>query len=118
MHGDQFNCRQCRLGHHCDEGRQWAVWDDKNHRVVQSVGPADFDMLEIPGTIVSRTCFLPLITDESRMLLRLHGHYKQHHLPDAGGVMDQPSVIMEAIEVIEHTVQSIESDRAKRAKRG
>lgn len=57
-------------------------------------------MFEIPGVIVSRTCLLPMITPQSRYLLRLYGHYQNRLLPYAGGLLNQPNYYIEAMEQI------------------
>jgi len=36
------------------------------------------------------------------MLLRLYKHYKNNILPFAGGILDQPNVFQEAMEIIEN----------------
>jgi len=50
--------------------------------------------------ISSKTCLLPLVSEQSRSLLRLHAHYKRNILPFAGGLMDQPQAYLQAMELL------------------
>lgn len=50
------------------------------------------------------TCPKPMITPESSWFLRLYRHYKNHLLPHAGGLLDQPNAYLEAMEVIDAAV--------------
>lgn len=108
MDGDLFNCRKCRLGHHCDTDFRWPG----------SRGPASYPLHQIKDVIESRACLLPMVTPQSRVLLRLYGHLKNHLLPFPGAVMDQPAVVMEALEVIGTTVNQIEIERMRKQNRG
>ena len=46
-------------------------------------------------------------------MIRSHGHYTNHDkLPFKGGVLDQPHVMMEAIELIDYVVNA-DADEAK-----
>ena len=109
MGGDLFNCDKCRMArrNYCDTDLRWP----------QSRGPAPYPMYSIEGVIDTRTCLLPMVTSQSRALVRLHGRI-EHHLPFAGGQMDQPAVVMEAMEVIAHTVNSINEERRKNKPHG
>lgn len=49
----------------------------------------------------SRTCLLPMITDESRQMLQLFTHYKNGVLPFSGGILDQPAAFGEAMALVE-----------------
>lgn len=49
----------------------------------------------------SRTCLLPMIAPQSHQLMRLYNHYKNHLLPFAGGLYDQPAIYTEAMEIID-----------------
>lgn len=102
---DRFNCKACPWGRHCDE---------KN--------PAPFEkfVIEIDGQpfLKSRTCFLPMITPASHGFLRLHTHYRKQLLPRAGGISDQANLYIEAIEVLEHSFNRIEIERARERARG
>lgn len=53
-----------------------------------------------PPEIESNVCFLPMITERSRFFLRLYSHYKNKHLVNAGGILDQPNIYLEAMELI------------------
>ena len=81
---DKFDCQHCRFNRHCDASN-----------------PAPFPMFAVPAVgLESHTCLLPMITPLSHQLLRLFGHYKNHLLPFAGGLHDQPAVYTEAMELI------------------
>jgi len=57
--------------------------------------------LEVPGVIDSNVCLKPMITSASAFYLRLHAHYKNGLLPYSGGLLDQPAVFIEIMEIIE-----------------
>jgi len=65
----------------------------------------------IDGVLESRTCPLPMISEWSRAMVRLYGHYKQHFLPFAGGLMEQPVAYVEAMEIIEGANNRIQQER-------
>jgi len=54
------------------------------------------------GAMEFKTCLLPMITDESRLLLRLHSHYKRSVLmvPDKGP-LEQPNGYLQAMELLD-----------------
>ncbi|MBF0192267.1 MAG: hypothetical protein HQL99_14170 [Magnetococcales bacterium] len=37
-------------------------------------------------------------------------HYQKGHLPVAGGVLDQPAVVMDALEVIDRCLQQMQEE--------
>lgn len=80
----KFNCSACSWGRHCDDSN-----------------PAPYNKFVIKGFMESKTCFLPMVTDESRFLLRLYRHYKNGLLAVSGGVLDQPNYYLEAMETID-----------------
>ena len=90
----KFQCATCTWGRHCDESN-----------------PAPFAQWSIPGVIESRTCLLPMITDDSHRWLRLHRHYANHILPHAGGLCDQPHGYIQALEVLDQAFNQIEAER-------
>jgi hypothetical protein len=55
----------------------------------------------IPGVIESTRCLRKLISDRSRLMLELYGHYKNGILPVAGGLLDQPYSYYRAMTVID-----------------
>ena len=57
-------------------------------------------MWVIPGVIESRTCLLPMVTEESVELLRLYPHFERGVMPFAGGLLDQPNGFVQAMDVI------------------
>lgn len=90
-HREKFDCANCRWHRHCD---------DRN--------PAGFAMFSIPDIgLESKTCLLPMITSESRALLGLYTHYKNGLLPFGGGVLDQPCVFDDAMQLIEAQIVKI-----------
>lgn len=80
---EAFNCERCPWGRHCDETR-----------------PAPIKQWVIKNLIESNVCLLPMITVESRFLLRLYEHYKNCLLPRAGGVLEQSNYFLEAMEIL------------------
>ena len=85
FHREKFNCRSCCWQRHCD---------DRN--------PAPFPMFAIAEIgLESRTCLLPMVSESSRQWMRLYGHYKGHVLATAGGLLDQPNLYLEAMEMID-----------------
>lgn len=86
-----FNCNKCKRHHHCDVDGEWP----------DSQGASIINICSIEGVIESKVCLLPLITDRSRLFLNLHKHYKNNYLPFSGGLMDQPQLFLEAMEILE-----------------
>lgn len=91
MHRD-FDCGKCQWGHHCTEG------DDPHWP--RSVGPAPMPIFLMDGVIESRTCLKPMVTAQSRQWLKLYPFYQDGLLAEAGGVLDQPHVYLEAMQLI------------------
>jgi len=85
----RFNCATCEWGRHCDASN-----------------PAPFKQWIIEGgpkKIELDTCPLPMISDYSRALLRLHSHYRAGHLLNPGGrtgLLKQPNDYLEAMELL------------------
>lgn len=78
---EQFNCQACPFHRHCDDSN-----------------PAPFPLFVVEEIgLESRTCLLPMITDESRFLMQMFSHYKNGLLPFDGGVLDQPAGFGEAM---------------------
>jgi len=97
----QFNCKTCKWGRHCDESN-----------------PAKLpDWFSIPGVIDSRTCFLPMISAETHRYMRLYTHYKNHFLPHAGGIADQPHHYIEAMELLDKTLNQIQAAQIERERK-
>lgn len=84
---DRFDCAHCRFGRHCDESN-----------------PAGYALFSIPGVIESETCLLPMVGPDEWDIVRAHAEYKAGHLPHAGGYLDQPAAIMDAIRIIDVAV--------------
>lgn len=97
---EAFNCERCPWGRHCDETR-----------------PAPFPQWSIKGVIESNVCLLPMITRESRFLIRLHEHYKAGHMARVGGVLEQPNFYLEAMEVLSERERLIMAERAEKQRR-
>lgn len=92
---ESFNCQACRFQRHCD---------DRN--------PAPFPMFAIPEIgLESRTCLLPKVTEEARLMLDLYRHYKNGYLPLAGGIMNQPAAFMDAMAVIDAAAARAEAQK-------
>ena len=88
-----FNCDNCKNSFHCTETKNDPLWPN-------SIGPAEFEILEVAGIIDSRVCLKPMITSSSYFYLRLYEHYKNGLLPFSGGLLDQPAVFIETMEVM------------------
>ena len=94
---ESFNCQACRFQRHCDDSN-----------------PAPHPMFAIPEIgLESRTCLLPKVTQEARLMLDLYRHYKNGYLPVAGGIMDQPAVFMESMSIIDAAVIRAESKKGQ-----
>lgn len=64
-----------------------------------------------------RRCPLRLITPESIEYLKLYAHYKLGHLPNEGGLYDQPLKYIQAMETIAGALQELmREERGKNAK--
>lgn len=50
----------------------------------------------------SSRCLRYEVNERSVFLLRLYNHYKNNHLPDAGGWFNQSNVFVTAVELIEN----------------
>jgi hypothetical protein len=94
---DAFNCETCQWGRHCDERN-----------------PAPFAKWVIRGVLESKTCLLPMVTPQSKLLLRLHEHYENGVLPYAGGILDQPNYFTEMMETISARERVIRAEVAER----
>lgn len=66
----------------------------------QSRGPASYPMFELPGFGEFRTCLKPMVTDKSKLLMRLYEDYRAGHLPRTGGMLDQPAAFVRAVEIL------------------
>jgi len=97
---EAFNCERCPWGRHCDETR-----------------PAPIKQWVIKNVIETNVCLLPMITPESRFLLRLHDHYKKGHMAREGGILEQSNFYLEAMEILNERENLIMSERAERAQR-
>lgn len=59
-------------------------------------------MIKGATDIESDICFLPMVTNRSLTMIRLHAHYKNQFLFTHGGLMGQPNTYLEAMEVIDN----------------
>lgn len=101
-----FDCRTC-AAKHCDEDR----------KIPGSKGPAPYPLYEIDGVISTNTCLLPLVTPWANKCIDFYSHYKKGVLLMGGGLLDQPNVYLEAMNVIQSTISSNEAKNAdKRGK--
>jgi len=55
----------------------------------------------VENVIESDVCLLPMISDLSSRYMRLYHHYKNGLLPISGGLLDQSSMYLEAMEIID-----------------
>lgn len=67
--------------------------------------------------IESATCLLPMITPQSRFLLRLFDHYKSGVLARAGGALEQPNYYLEAMEILAEREGKLKAELAERQAR-
>ena len=96
-----FSCEHCKWGRYCD---------------ASNPAPTSQWQIKIKGQVLvsSNICLLPLSDGHDlKVMIRSHGHYTNHDkLPFKGGVLDQPHVMMEAIELIDYVVNA-DADEAK-----
>jgi len=57
-----------------------------------------------------RKCPRYMINAQAEELVRIYSHYKNGFLLKAGGIMDQPALYKEVMEIIEHTVNELDDD--------
>lgn len=62
------------------------------------------------GVAASKECPVLLI-QTFNPILRIWHHYQKGHLPTAGGVLDQPAVTMDGIELIGAVMSEIDTER-------
>ncbi|MBF0212282.1 MAG: hypothetical protein HQM00_01820 [Magnetococcales bacterium] len=43
-------------------------------------------------------------------LFQVWHHYRKGHLPVSGGILDQPAVVMDALEIIEFCLQKVREE--------
>lgn len=86
---NSFDCQSC-VRRHCDE----------DGLMEGSIGKAPYDLFEIKGVIRSNVCLLPMIKEASFDAIRLYEHYKSGYLPYDGGILDQPGIYIDAIDII------------------
>jgi hypothetical protein len=67
--------------------------------------------------IESKTCLLPMITPQSRFLLRMHQHYEKRILPHEGGLLEQPHYYVEAMEILSAREAVIQAELAEKRRR-
>lgn len=99
-HAESFRCDTCAWGRHCDDSN-----------------PAPFAKWVIRGVIESKTCLLPMITPQTKFLLRMHDHYRGRVLPYDGGMLDQPHYYAEMMEWISARDAEITAEEQARAQR-
>lgn len=97
---EAFNCEHCPWGRHCDETR-----------------PAPYKQWVIKKVIESDVCLLPMITQESRFLLRLHEHYRRGLLAREGGILEQPNYYLEAMELLAEQEAQLKAEMEERRAR-
>lgn len=95
----EFNCSTCNH-RHCDKNNpapyeKWAV-----------EGVLD----EPAGVFRSNTCLLPMISDRTHQLIKLHKHYKNGFLINKGGISEQPALYLDAMELLDSRI----SDNVKK----
>lgn len=58
--------------------------------------------------VTSNRCPLKVVNQQSITYLMIYNHYKAGFLPHEGGILQQPSKILDAIKVIESTIAEME----------
>lgn len=101
---EKFNCQACRFGRHCDDDYGWP----------DSKGPAAYPIWIIPKVIETNVCLLPMVTNFSRVMLDMYGHYEKGYLPAGGGMLDQPNAFVEAMQIIDGQMNHLKIERAKK----
>lgn len=57
-----------------------------------------------------RKCPRYLVTEQSAEYIRLYGHYKNGFLPFPGGILGQPALFVEMMEIIDGEVNKKDED--------
>lgn len=65
------------------------------------------------GDLEFQRCPLKLITRQSLELIRAYNLYTQGYLPNAGGWMDQPAKLFEALDIIEVEIEKTKEQKEK-----
>lgn len=74
-------------------------------------GDAGFPRWERPGVLEQTSkCPAKMVTGDSREWLSLYSHYKAGFMALTGGVMCQPNAYLEAMRIIDQTVNSDHGD--------
>lgn len=88
-----FDCSTC-----------WHKNCDSDKSIEGSNGPAPIARWKVQHpsieTFESKTCLLPMISPLSAEFLRLNIPYKNGHLPFAGGMLNQPNIFIDAMNLI------------------
>jgi len=61
--------------------------------------------------LASRTCLLPMVTEDARSMLDLYKHYDNGYLPFGGGILDQPAVFAESMTIIGDAIARAQADK-------
>ena len=89
--GSSFDCKNCKLGRHCDEDKI----------IEGSKGPANYERYLFKEIgFSSRVCPLPLVTAKSTQFIRLYKSFDKGVLVKSGGLIEQPNQYIEAMEII------------------
>lgn len=83
-----FNCATC-----------WHRNCDADKSKPGSNGAALFARWKIDGVGELKTCPLPMITPFSSFMSSLSQHYRDGHLVEAGGILDQPNLYLESMRI-------------------
>lgn len=60
-----------------------------------------------------RRCPRKLITKQSAEYIKFYGYYEKGYLPNAGGILEQPAKLMDAITVIENMLAEMREEKEK-----
>jgi len=86
---NDFNCDHCKWGRHCDD-----------------TNPAPIEQWEIKNIMFSNVCLKPMVTDGSMFMISLYKHYQNRILPFAGGILDQPNIYVQCMNIIESLMKN------------
>lgn len=82
-----FDCKTCQH-RYCGKG------------IEGGNGDAPYKMWTIKGVGQLQSCPLPMISEDSRLFLRLHKHYRNGILPLGTGLLEQPNKFLQAMEIL------------------
>jgi len=74
--------------------------DTCSHKNCDENNPAHIYRWSVKGLIESKTCLLPMVTNNSWMILDWYEHYKGRVLLKSGGLLEQPKYYIEVMTIL------------------